>query len=631
MGRLPVPGSRFRFRFRLRLSRLPRFPAAVLAAGVATASVAGCVSIPNSGPVLSDPVTQGANAQDQPYPQLVPEPPAPGGSPVDIVRGFLAASASFADGQQVARDFLTKSASHAWQPTWSAATVFKGTGPQVGQVTYPYPGNRKLATVVVSGKAKTELSIHDSYAVPSASGGNSAPVTFTLARVGGQWRISRPPPRQRLLTSTEFDDDYQMRNLYFLDPTSRYLVPDPVYVPLQTTSTNLLNGLVRDLIDHPGGWLHDGTRTAFPPGTRLLGDVMVNGGTAEVNLGGAVARAGDRVREQISAQLLDTLSRSAQGQPSIQSVVLDVNGKPWSPPQAQQNPVQHSPKLRVPEGPGKTFYYLDSQGSLMSQSGASGRAVELRSLGSGYSAIAVSPDHRYLAALRGGTLYTGPLHGTLVKRAGNGYTTMSWDANDQLWATTPDGLVMLRGEVTGQSPLSLAGPESVTVEQPDGLPETKPITAVRVAPDGVRVAVIIGGTTRELAFGAIASRPPSQGQILPRPGQPEESAPMVTLSPFSVSGGQAGFSSLSWYGADNVVTLGAASGSAGSAGPALTEHSVDGASSTAIPTEPGIRSIATSAGSDLVAGTMDGKLMENPNMGGGWRSIGTGLAPAYPG
>lgn len=596
-----------------------RLRAAVLA-GVIAASVAGCVAIPDGGPVMSDPVTQGVNAQNQPYPQLIPKPPVPGGSPQDIVRGFLTASASFVDGKQVARDFLTPAASRAWNPTWSA-TVFRGNGPQVGQPAAAPAGRSRgaVVTVAVSGTVQAELSAYGAYAVPSASGGNAASATFTLVRIGGQWRISSLPSDQLLLTSTEFAADYQLRNLYFLDPDAGSLVPDPVYVPQQTTPSNLLNGLVHDLISHPGDWLRDGTRTAFPSGTTLLGDVTVNGGAAEVNLGGAAASSGDRQRELMSAQLLSTLTGSGQGQPLIQSVELDVDGRPWSPPQAQQNPVQHTAVLGVPDGHGAAFYYLDSQGNLMRDPGGGGSPTKERALGPGYSSIAVSRDGRYLAALRGGTLYTGPVDGTLVRRAGTGYTTMSWDARNQLWATARGRVFMLAGAATAQTATLLAAPQPVSVQQPNGLPETLPVTAVRVAPDGVRVAFIIGGFTETLAFGAISERGDPALDGIP---------PQISMSPFTVSGGSSGFTEVSWYGADNVVTIGAV---AGTSGPRLTEYSVNGASSSDIPSETGIGSITTSAGGELVAGTKDGQVLLNPSTDGTWTPLGSGTAPAYPG
>lgn len=610
--------------------RRPLMTAAALLA--LTLSVAGCMDMPDGGPVRADRVTQGADAQNQPYPQLIPRPPAPGASPEQIVRGFLTASASFADGQQTARDFLTGAASRSWHPTWPwSTTVFTGNGPQVSQSGSAAAGGQKTTTVTVSGRVQAELSASGAYAVPSTASGSGTSVTFTLVKERGQWRISGPLPPGLLLTSTEFSADYQLRNLYFLDPGRQVLVPDPVYVPLQTSSENLLNGLVRDLIRQPRDWLRDGTRTALPAGTRLLSDVMVNGGAAEVNLGGTAARTSDEVRELISSQLLSTLSGSGQGQPPIRSVVLDINGKPWSPPQAEQNPVQHSAAVRVPDGSSGSFYYLDSSGNLERQPTAGGSAVKVRTLGPGYTAIAVSPDSRYLAALRGGILYTGPIDGTLVKRAGSGYTTMSWDSRDQLWATAGGAVFMLAGNITSASPKTAAAPRLANVSQAGSFAGTGPITAVRVAPDGVRVA-LIQGAGKALYFGAISEQPsPSQGQgqFPSRLGQPVPPVPQITLSPFTVSGGSDGFSAVSWYGADNVITRGAGSGAAG---PPLTEYAVTGASSTQIPTSAGIDSITSSSGRELVAGTKSGELLANPSPTGAWAPLGSsGLAPSYPG
>lgn len=611
----------------------PRPVTAILAALAIAVSAAGCVSMPNGGPVQSYPATQSATAQGQSYLQLIPKPPVPNGSPTQIVLGFLAASASFADGQRLAKEFLTPEAGKGWKPTWSA-TVFSGAGPQVSDVV-PSPARRQ-ATVTISGDVQAELSASGAYAVPSASGTSAKSVTFRLTQSAGQWRIETPP-RQLLLTSVEFSADYQLRNLYFLDPGSRFLVPDPVYVPLQTTPANLLNGLVKDLISPPGDWLAGGTHSAFPQGTKLLSDVVVNGGAAEVNLGGSIAKLSDDMREQVSAQLLSTLSGSGQGQPLVRSVVLAVNGKAWSPSGAQQNPVQHSTGvLQVPTGASTRFYYLDRQGTVWASSGASGNQVKVQRIGTGFSAIAVSPDTRYLAAVRDGQLFTGRLGSPLVKRAGTGYTTVSWDASDDVWAITNGQAVVLDGDVTAKAAQSQQGSAvPVDVVQPDGEPESGPITAVRVAPDGVRVAFIIGGATQTLAFGAIvqpAAQPQSPGQPQfqrPRPqaAQPDSVA-QINLAPLSVSGGNTGFSAVSWYGPDSVITLGAKSGLEG---PALTEYSVNGGQATTITADPGIQSLTTSSGSLLIAGAKGGVLLADASTSGAWAPIGNGIAPAYPG
>src|SRR6202044_52217 len=129
------------------------------------------------------------------------------------------------------------------------------------------------ASVQITGTIQATLRGNGSLSVPSASAaaGSSSdtPPPFQVLRVrGGQWRISFAPP-EVLLTADSFANDYQLRNLYFFDPTSTYLVPDPIYVPLRAPG-DLMNGLVQDLITPPNDWLSGGaTRTAFPAGTKI--------------------------------------------------------------------------------------------------------------------------------------------------------------------------------------------------------------------------------------------------------------------------------------------------------------------------------------------------------------------------
>jgi hypothetical protein len=591
----------------------------VLIAAIAVC-LAGCVSMPSGGPVISYPVTQGPGAQGQGYLQMIPDPPGAGWAPSAIVQGFLAASASFADQQKTAREYLTAQASRAWNPSWSA-TVFDGSGPSVGPTALA--GGRRgqaTATITVSGTVQASLSGSDTYAVPSpASTAEQQSYTFSLVKTGGQWRISRAPD-VLLLTTVEFNADYQLRNLYFFDPDTRYLVPDPVYVPLQTTPSDLMNGLVQDLIRPPRDWLARGaTRTAFPVGTKLMSAVMLDGGTAAVNLGGAITQASDLVREQVSAQLLSTLSGSNQGQPLVQSVELFQDGKPWIPPNAQGNPVQHdSGGYSVPTGTSSQFYYLDSSGLLLRRGvvdGVVGEPVKAGRVGSGYSAIAVSGDGQFIAALRNGVISIGPVGGPLTPRAGTGYTSMSWDPNDDLWATSANGIVMLHA---GASAHSAAGePVPVQVGPEGNLPQG-PYTALSVAPDGVRVAIVIGSS--ELSFGAITVQPAE------RAGQ--QAVIRIQPSPFyvSISAKSGSFQSVTWYGPDNVITL------AGSAsGPGLTEYPVNGGTATRIPVQGDILSVTASSGSPLIAEARNDVLLSDASVSGSWAAFGNGVAPAYPG
>jgi hypothetical protein len=603
---------------RWRRLRRPRVAALGL---LLAASLAGCVSVPSGGPVSAYPITQGPGGQGQPYPQAIAQQPRAGWQPEEIVEGFLAAAASLGAQQQIARDYLTADGSRAWTPGWSA--IVYSNGPTVGQTVYTGTRAKKQATVTINGQVQATLSGNGGYAVPSTSaagGVPGGPQTFTLQQVGGQWRISRAP-EDLLLTSYQFQYDYQLRNLYFFDPTGSYLVPDPVYVPLEATAANqILNGLVRDLIRPPlGDWLSTGaTKSAFPRDTTTIGDVTLNGGTAAVNLGGGITKVPadtlQPVLQQVSAQLLWTLIGSGQNGPAVQSVELSVNGKPWPPPNGDGNPVQQlhqSVRYSPPTGASNQFYYVNSAGNLVSSSGLQAKAQKVLHLGAGYSQIAVSPDGDYVAAVSNGSLFIGPIAGPLVKRAGSGYTSISWDPDDDLWATSAGQIVMLHGAADPAQPEGKPVPVNVVYH---GIQNDGPFTALRVAPDGVRVAIIVGGTA--LNFGAIVSEPG---------GRPGQATIEIVLSPFTVSDPKATFTAVTWYGPDDVITL-------SDPGPVLTEYPVNGGSSTTIPSLPHMSWITASLDHPLIAGLPGGAMEADASLSGTWMPFsGSGVSAVYPG
>jgi hypothetical protein len=585
---------------------------------VLLALLAGCISVPSGGPVLSYSITQGPGGQSQPLPQIVAQPPqADWTTPEQIVTGFLAASASFSGGQRIAREYLTASENRAWTPNWSA--VVYSNRPNVKPASYTGTGSGQVATVTIGGSVQAFLSGTGGYVAPSASAAGGAPggpPTFRLQKVGGHWRISKAPP-YLVLTSYSFQYDYQLRNLYFFDPTNSVLVPDPVYVPLQATTASLMDGLVYDLINPPGDWLSRGaTNTAFPKKTTTIGDVTVTGGTAAVNLGGAITKVASYDRlQQVSAQLLYTLIGSGGSGPAVQSVELSVNGKPWSPRGSELNPVQqkHQSKYVPASGASSQFYYVDDTGDLMSRAGSQTKSVKVAHIGTGYTQIAVSPDTQYVAALKNGSLFTGRVGGPLVRRGGDGYTSLSWDPADDLWAASADQIVMLSGAA---SPSQAAGkPVAINVVNSDSTTQNVgPFTALRVAPDGVRVAIIVGGN--DLDFGAFVPLTNA------RPGQ---AAVEIVLSQFYVSVPSATFTSVTWYGSDNVIAL-------RDPGPELTEYPVDGGSSTSIPAQPHMSWITASLGSPLIASLPRGAMVADSSLSGSWLPVtGTGISAVYPG
>jgi hypothetical protein len=537
----------------------------LLVAAILSLAAAGCVSVPSGGPVMPYPGTQDASGQAQGLLQIVPPSPGQGWTPSQIVEGFLTASASFVGQKQVARDYLTPQASRGWQPGGSA-DVFP-SGPQLvtGSVPAPSAKNQDAASITMGGPVQATLFGKGTYAV-AATLPKTSRFRYDLVKYNGQWRISNL-------------HDNQLRDLYFFAPGDDNLVPDPVYVPLEATQADLVNGLVRDLISQPPDWLgtNGATRTAFPKGTSLVGTVTVDGGTASVSLGGAATRASAEVKEQIFSQLSWTLDGAGQGQQQVQSIALYTGDKAFVPPSAQSQ-AKYAP---VNNPSGGVFYYLGTDGQLMRMAGSTGKPVMVAAIGTGYTGLAVSPDGQWVAALKGGDVYTGQLGASKLtfRPVGTGFTSLSWDRNDNLWASGSGGVVIM---TAGAKPVGASAPVEINYDnfEADACgSDASDVTAVRVAPDGVRVALVFGGQQQELAFGAIV--------VADQTATPQ-SPPLasVQLSPFVVCGlpGDS-FKALSWYGAEDVVAL-------SEPGDTLTEYPVNGGSSTTIQGRQGMTSIA---------------------------------------
>ena len=119
-----------------RLSRVPHGRQVAAMAAVLALGVSACAVVPVSGAVQPGKVAYSAGGQGQDYLQLIPRPPQPGWSPKQVVLGFLAACASFADNHAVARQYLDPTRSTSWNPGWAVTVV--GTSLRVSAFAYPH-------------------------------------------------------------------------------------------------------------------------------------------------------------------------------------------------------------------------------------------------------------------------------------------------------------------------------------------------------------------------------------------------------------------------------------------------------------------------------------------------------------
>jgi hypothetical protein len=592
---------------------------AVVAFAVAVVA-AGCATVPTNGPVQQVGSAQNGQSQEQEYSQPIPVGPGEGWSPYQIVYGFLAASASFAGDHQVAKQYLDPAAQAAWHPGW-AVTVVSGA-PKVDYVG-PLPKSvsgqtDQRAQVKVTGRPVATITGTGQYQVYSGSAAQS--YDFSLVSINGQWRIDSLPTSQGLLlTDSDFQHVYQPRDLYFLNQSGSTLVPDPVFVPQQATNTELATGLVKSLLQNPTGWLAGAAVTGFPAHSLPIGQVRIDGQNAIVDLGaehGKPFKASHRQLEQIAAQLAWTL---ASGPAPVQSVELEVNNRPeqieggyYQDPQTYQNwlPAQVA---------ASSLYFVGSNSAVQAMSGtqqAERLATVPGAAGSAgapaLSSIAISPDGDSLAGIGAGgsVVYFGALYqGAALKEwrpTSGSCTSVSWDGHGDLW-TTADGLVWMLPPNGGPAAAS-------TVLVP--LPPGADVTDFTVAPDGVRVAMIVrDGSSSYVEVGAITH----SGQ-----------AASVQGVPVRIGAGISQPDAVSWYGTDDVVVLAGASASA-----QLYEVPLNGGPPTIIAT-PGAPVSVTSTSPEgspaqIAVGLPGGKIMVSTGLGAFQPTRAAGQAPAYPG
>jgi Lipoprotein LpqB beta-propeller domain/Sporulation and spore germination len=628
-------------------------------AAAAVACVAGCVGMPDGGP----PAAFGASAQATQPSALsiapIPSQPQPGATPSQIVHGFLIASASGPSYAEIARQYLADPAGRAWNPSTSV-TVFSGLNTVPRAVTPTGRHGPRQAVVDVSGVEQATFDGSGQYVWAQRQNQSFGRYPFNLVKVDGQWRITNPP-RYRMLTATEFPLYYQAQDLYFFDPDDQVLVPDSVFVPLDIPPQALAKNLVEALIQGPRtAWLQDATDAdVFPAGTTVLG-VALSGPEAVVNLGGGMARANPHVRAQVSAQLVWTLTGLPVGpSSSIESVELEINGTAWTPSaslcpadrgpgslptQTQADYECDNPYPAVPA----SFYYVGggqawSRCAAESQArqGSIGLVVPLIARTGGFtspncaggfaregsapppaaqsralpamSMAAVSPDGKYLAVVSPGqdALYVGVRSGNATsfpatpRLVGSDITALSWDRNDELWVVQGGGIFVV--PISGKpAPVTFGGEN---------------VTDLSVAPDGVRIAVIVqNGSNAELELAAINSG----GQPVGRPTLQVSLTPGAPLGP-----GVTHPASLAWYDADDLIVLNAAAG-----GPTLWEVPVDGQRPVEQPPPPvnAVSITADGAANALVAGLAGGQLAVSAVPEGPWTTLNDpGQDPAYPG
>lgn len=579
----------------------PALPA-VLVLGVAAGALGmtGCTLVPTSGPVVQGRtvVIPGADS----VVRVIARPPAAGAEPAEIVRGFLAASASPEDDFAVARSYLTREAAERWRP---------GTGTRVYDASAALTAQAAEVRLSAPLLAVIDGSGHLTVTPPEAS----LTVTFGLTRVARQWRIDQPPAGL-LLTRGDLARGYRTYPAWYLGVAREVLVPAGITLPVTAAGTP--TALTRALLAGPPPWLAPAVRSALPAGTRLTVDaVPVIDGVAAVELDAGVLIADPADRRRLAAQVVTTLT----GLPGVTGVRIAVSGVPVTVPGASQpftvadfadlqvQPVEPLTLVaslagRIVTSPGDPALppVPVTSSSLTDQVALTSPAVDFTR---GRWAAKVAGQ----AAVVVGELPNGSRR---IPRT---------DATGALRIPVPGGGV--RGPTLGpDGRVWLAGGGSVfTVDerglaQVDTSPVGTDVLAVAPSPDGARVALIVrtpAGDVLRLAALSTTAAPEVQS---------------VLTGVQAVERDLTRVDSVAWR---DPLTLVAVNGQTGPTEiPAIVVVNVLDGSERPLPTLIGARNITATVGASIIAASGDDtqpilhRLTES-----GWQVIGQGGTPAW--
>ncbi|HEX4558720.1 MAG TPA: hypothetical protein VH166_05950, partial [Mycobacterium sp.] len=212
--------------------------------------LAGCAGVPSwSAP-------QAIGTVERPAPSNLPKP-TPGMDPDVLLREFFKATADPANRHLAARQFLTQSASNAWDDAGSALLIDHVV----------FVETRGAERVSATMRADILGSLSDVGVFETAEGVLPDPGSIELVKTSGGWRIDRLP-NGVFLDWQQFQATYKRNTLYFADPTGKTVVPDPRYVAV-ADHDQLATELISKLLAGPRPEMAHTVRNLLAPPLRL--------------------------------------------------------------------------------------------------------------------------------------------------------------------------------------------------------------------------------------------------------------------------------------------------------------------------------------------------------------------------
>ncbi|MEU7341339.1 LpqB family beta-propeller domain-containing protein [Streptomyces sp. NPDC007074] len=456
----------------------------------------GCASMPDSGDLRGVESTPRQDSQVR----VFALPPRDDARPAEIVQGFLEALTSDDAQYKTALKYLTTAARKTWDPFSSTTVLTDGPDARPEQRVNDQGGDNTYAYVLAGTKVAT---VNDQHAYAPDSAAYHATVHLTRQKDTKQWRIDGLP-QGVVMGNSDFQRNYVSVNKYYFAsnmPTGSggqpATVADPVYV---REKVDPMTEMVRALLKGPTRWLDPVVTSSFPTGTELKEGVTSlspdDRNKVTVPLNHRADQVSDTQCDKMAAQLLLTFRDLTPT--GVDEVELQrSNGSRLC--DLSEDRAEIIAAHRTTEHPGYEYFIDGKQRLVRLSSGNGGKEPEPvpGALGEGdrkLRSAAVARDEESAAGVSadGSSLYVGSfvsgasLGDAVLHSQGrtvqDRLTTPSWDGRGDLWVADRDPahprLLLL--EKGGGEPLQVSTPGL------DGR-----IKAVRVAADGVRIALIV--------------------------------------------------------------------------------------------------------------------------------------------
>jgi hypothetical protein len=460
-----------------------RFGRALVAGLLAAGALVGC-GVPDSGDPVAVPnkkLEQGSQAVNA---DLVG--PRPEGTAKDTIALLLDAGGRTQNRDRIAEKFLTPRAQEAWKRAATDALLYRLTETTIVGQTESTAVLRLGGTVTGS---VTDLGVYRP---------QNRPLTFSVNLVKqGVWLIDSALPAG-LVRDTEFESSFLPVPLYFPvlggdtgGGRDDVLVPELRFMDRNAPEESLLTPIVRALLRGPSPWLAPVTRNPLPKNTALRGNVTL----ADLNSDVVV----DLSQDVESAKSVDLKAFTAQVAWSLRAyferdVRLQVNGQSLAVPgvDAVQG-LEHWGRYNAMEGPSQQLYYVSK--GVLRRHGEVETSVDTipggKDATSGVLTAAVSLDGLGVAVVKQASagrqaLWIGAAQGPLQQASLGPATLYGRSISRPTWGHGHGGVLV---SVDGVLYRVDRGGAASKVSAP-GI--RGPIRAIRLAPDGARLAVVIG-------------------------------------------------------------------------------------------------------------------------------------------